>query len=113
MLRRSACVLWLAICLNGLVGLANDPSPRAVSLPDGDSKTVEESAFSVITPYGESALSLADLDLTGFLAYPWLITSEPALLQLHAGEVTHQRWQRFGIAAVAPFVFSRSLPLQI
>lgn len=71
-----------------------------------------QTTVSAITPGPQSAHVSPDVDLTGFLAHPLLVTCEPVLIQLHVEVLAHEQWQRFGLADVAPFDSSRCLPIQ-
>ncbi len=117
MLQWLARVLGLAVCLCLWVGLASEPKLCAFnntqSSTSEENPKVAETVVSPIAPCPESADVVPDVDLTGVLAHPLLVTSEPALLQLHLEDVAHQQWQRFGRADVAPFVFCRLLPIQV
>lgn len=117
MLRRLLCVVFLGICLNLLIGLANEPglraadrNPRPISHENGE---VVEAAVTAVAPVPETASVVPEMDLAGFLTHPLLVTSEPVLIQLHVAVVAHQSWQRFGLADVAPFCSSRSLPILV
>jgi hypothetical protein len=119
MSRRIASVFCLVICLNAVVDLARGAIPGAEisrksqsSLSDGSQNAAEGTAVSAIMPCQESAL-LADGEVAGFSTLPTLVTSEPALLQLHSEDVAHLQWRRFGVARLAPFAFCRSLRLQV
>ena len=120
LVRRFLAFLCLLVGLNLLVESAHPPlacaaqvAPSSQSLPDENEPLAGEPVLSPITPHQESAWFSPDAELRGFLNHPLLVTGEPALVQLHLGDVAHGRWQRFGIAPTAPFTFSRTLPLQI
>ena len=114
MLRRLVLGLFLAVCLPLVLGLANETRACAASesVPFS-SEQQPQAEVSAVPAAPQSANVVPDVDLTGFLAHPLLVTSEPALIQLHLEGLAHLDWQRFGLADVAPFVSSRCLPIQI